>query len=84
MKLTPQKDILKIEVSDNGIGIRQKHINHLFDRFYRVESSRTRNKGGSGLGLSIVKHIITGHQQSIFVESEQGVGSSFVFSLKLV
>ena len=46
-----------VEVADDGIGIQAKHLSHLFDRFYRVEKSRTRGRGGSGLGLSIVKHL---------------------------
>ena len=55
---------IKIDISDNGIGIDSKHINHLFDRFYRVDPSRSRRLGGSGLGLSIVKHIIEAHKQT--------------------
>ncbi len=70
-----------VEVSDNGIGIENKHINHLFDRFYRVDPSRSRMLGGSGLGLSIVKHIIEAHQQTIKVTSTPGEGSVFSFTL---
>lgn len=72
-----------IEISDNGIGIESKHVNHLFDRFYRVDPSRSRMLGGSGLGLSIVKHIIEAHQQTIKVTSTHGEGSSFSFTLKM-
>jgi two-component system phosphate regulon sensor histidine kinase PhoR len=72
---------LDVTVSDNGIGIQEKDLNHLFDRFYRVDSSRARNKGGSGLGLSIVKHVIVGHNQSIHVKSKQDEGSEFLFTL---
>jgi two-component system phosphate regulon sensor histidine kinase PhoR len=74
------KQIL-IEVSDNGIGIEEKHLKFLFDRFYRVDKSRSRSSGGSGLGLSIVKHILEGHQQSINIRSTPGVGSTFGFTL---
>lgn len=70
-----------IEISDNGIGIENKHINHLFDRFYRVDPSRSRMLGGSGLGLSIVKHIIEAHKQTIKVTSTPGKGSIFSFTL---
>ena len=69
------------EVSDSGNGIEQKHLNKIFDRFYRVDSSRDREKGGSGLGLSIVKHIIEAHGHSINVRSTIGEGSTFSFTL---
>lgn len=71
-----------VEVADNGIGIEQKHLNHLFDRFYRVDKSRSREVGGSGLGLSIVKHIIEAHDQTINVRSTPGLGSTFGFTLE--
>lgn len=75
------KNIL-VEVADNGIGIPKGHLNHVFDRFYRVDKSRSREMGGSGLGLSIVKHIIEAHQQSINVRSTPDLGSTFGFTLK--
>jgi two-component system, OmpR family, phosphate regulon sensor histidine kinase PhoR len=71
-----------IEVSDNGIGIEEKFLPRLFERFYRVDKSRSRNQGGSGLGLAIVKHIIESHHQTINVRSAPGVGSTFSFTLK--
>ncbi len=71
-----------IEVSDNGIGIDQKHLPRLFERFYRVDKSRARHEGGTGLGLAIVKHIIEAHGQTINVRSTPGVGSTFGFTLK--
>ncbi len=77
------KDLL-IEVSDNGQGIEEKHLKHLFDRFYRVDKSRSRREGGSGLGLSIVKHIIEAHGQSINVRSTVDKGSTFGFTLRKV
>ncbi len=70
-----------VEVSDNGIGIEPKHLRHLFDRFYRVDKSRSRNEGGSGLGLSIVKHILEAHNEPINVRSTPGLGSTFGFTL---
>lgn len=71
-----------IEVADNGIGIPERHLNHVFDRFYRVDKHRSRTAGGSGLGLSIVKHILEGHQQTINVRSTEGLGSTFGFTLE--
>jgi two-component system, OmpR family, phosphate regulon sensor histidine kinase PhoR len=70
-----------IEVTDNGLGIAQSHLKHIFDRFYRVEKGRSRENGGSGLGLSIVKHIIEAHNQTINVRSKEGFGSTFGFTL---
>jgi len=74
-------DYVLVEVSDNGIGIESKHLNHVFDRFYRVDKSRSRDQGGSGLGLSIVKHIMEAHKQTITVRSTVNVGSTFGFTL---
>lgn len=71
-----------IDVSDDGIGISKKDISHIFERFYRGDKSRSKEFGGSGLGLSIVKHIIDSHKQKIIVNSELGKGSTFTFSLK--
>lgn len=76
------EDKYLIEVSDNGYGIPEKDLSRVFERFYRVDKSRTRDAGGSGLGLSIVKHIIDAHKQSINVRSTEGVGSAFSFTLK--
>lgn len=76
-----EKQIL-VEVADNGSGISKEHIPHLFDRFYRVEKSRSRNAGGTGLGLAIVKHIVEAHQQTIHVRSTLAMGSTFGFTLE--
>lgn len=65
------------EVSDNGIGIAQKHIDHLTERFYRVNKSRSRKSGGSGLGLSIVKHALAQHHGELTINSTLGHGSRF-------
>jgi two-component system phosphate regulon sensor histidine kinase PhoR len=70
-----------IEVEDNGPGIGKEHIPRLFERFYRVDKSRSRHQGGTGLGLAICKHIIEGHEQSMNVRSEVGKGSVFSFTL---
>jgi len=72
---------LLVEVSDNGMGIDETHLKHLFDRFYRVNGSRSRAEGGSGLGLSIVKHILEAHGEKIFVRSTPNVGTTFGFTL---
>ncbi len=71
-----------IEIADNGIGIEESHLVHLFERFYRVDKGRSRNRGGTGLGLSIVKHIIEAHEQTINVRSLPKVGSTFGFTLE--
>lgn len=71
-----------VEIADNGIGIPKQHLPHVFDRFYRVDKSRSRDRGGSGLGLSIVKHIVEAHQQTINVRSTEALGSTFGFTLE--
>lgn len=73
-----------VKITDDGEGIKASHIPRLFERFYRVDQSRSREQGGSGLGLSIVKHIIEAHNQQVFVESEYGNGSTFSFTLEKV
>ncbi|MDC0910299.1 ATP-binding protein, partial [Flavobacteriaceae bacterium] len=74
-------DKLIIRITDNGEGIQKEHISRLFERFYRVDQSGSRKQGGSGLGLSIVKHIIDAHNENIYVESKFGIGSEFSFTL---
>ena len=71
-----------IKVNDNGEGIKQQHLPRLFERFYRVDQSRSREQGGSGLGLSIVKHIIEAHDETILLKSTYGEGSEFSFTLE--
>ena len=71
-----------IKVIDNGEGIKQEHIPRLFERFYRVDQSRSREQGGSGLGLSIVKHIIEAHNETMLINSTFKEGSEFSFTLK--
>jgi len=73
---------LLIEVTDNGIGVDSKDISRLFERFFRVDKSRSREQGGSGLGLAIVKHILEAHKQTINVRSTIGVGTTFAFTLQ--
>jgi two-component system phosphate regulon sensor histidine kinase PhoR len=76
------KNKLIIRVTDNGEGIKEDHLTRLFERFYRVDKSGSRQEGGSGLGLSIVKHIIDAHNEKIYVESQFGIGSEFSFTLE--
>jgi two-component system, OmpR family, phosphate regulon sensor histidine kinase PhoR len=71
-----------IEISDDGAGIAEEHLNRIFERFYRTDLARSRKVGGSGLGLSICKHIIEAHGQTIHVRSKIDVGSTFGFTLQ--
>lgn len=71
-----------IRVTDNGDGIEKENIERIFERFYRVDKSGSRKVGGSGLGLSIVKHIVDAHGEKIYVESQLGIGSEFSFTLE--
>jgi two-component system phosphate regulon sensor histidine kinase PhoR len=70
-----------VEVADDGPGIAPEHLPRLFERFYRVGKSRARHEGGSGLGLSIVKHIVEAHGGTIAVKSTEGEGTTFSFTL---
>ncbi|MDX9810486.1 MAG: ATP-binding protein, partial [Sphaerochaetaceae bacterium] len=70
-----------ISVSDFGCGIPKEAQERIFERFYRVDTARSRRQGGTGLGLSIVKHIVQVHNGSVSVESEVGVGSTFTITL---
>lgn len=76
------KNKVIVRITDNGEGIAKANLARVFERFYRVDKSGSRKEGGSGLGLSIVKHIIEAHDEKIYVESELGVGSEFSFSLE--
>jgi len=73
-----------VEVTDDGMGIEEKNLPRVFERFYRTDKSRSRKIGGSGLGLAIVKHIIEAHEQTINVRSTEGMGTTFAFTLEKV
>lgn len=77
-------DQVCISVTDTGIGIPEEHRDRLFDRFYRTDKARSRDKGGTGLGLAVVRSILESHGSSIHVESIPGKGSRFWFHLPLV
>ncbi|OEF96607.1 sensor histidine kinase [Desulfuribacillus alkaliarsenatis] len=73
---------LRINISDNGIGIKPEHLEQIFEKFYRVETSRSRELGGAGIGLSIVKRIIELHNWDIDVKSQYGKGTTFIITIR--
>ena len=77
-------DEIVVSIIDHGIGIDSDKIDRIFERFYRVDSDRSRSSGGTGLGLSIVKHILLAHGTSIEVKSKLSIGSTFSFSLPIL
>ena len=81
VRLTESDDKVIVDVEDNGIGIEKVHLPRLFERFYRVDKSRSRDQGGTGLGLAIVKHILEALGEGVQVDSEVGKGTRITFSL---
>jgi histidine kinase len=76
---------VQLTVSDTGVGILPEHLPHLFERFYRVDKSRTRSSGGTGIGLTIVRHLVHAHGGEIWAESAgPGMGSAFHLTLPAV
>ena len=84
ISLKKQKENISISISDNGLGIREKDLQYIFDRFYRVDESRNIDTGGTGLGLSIVKSIVEAHNGSIKVISKYGEGTKFIILLPIL
>jgi signal transduction histidine kinase len=74
-------DRIALRVHDNGLGIDQSDLPHIFERFYRADKARTRSSGGTGLGLAITREIIARHHGTIEVESALGKGSTFTITL---
>lgn len=79
-----EDDKVRITVKDTGIGIPKKDVPRIFERFYRVDKARSRSSGGTGLGLSIVKHLVELHRGTIKVESDVGVGTSFMIEIPVI
>lgn len=84
IRIFPLFEQVLVEITDNGGGIEEKNLNRVFERFFRIDKSRSREIGGSGLGLAIVKHIIEAHQQNVNVRSTEGIGTTFGFTLQKV
>ena len=76
-------NLAEISISDQGLGIPEKDLERIFERFYRVDPARSRATGGTGLGLSIVKHVVTNHGGDISVWSVEGSGSTFTIRLPM-
>ena len=75
VQVATREEQIMLKVKDNGIGIPFEHQDRIFERFYRVDKSRSKQTGGTGLGLAIVKHIIARHHASLELDSEVGVGT---------
>ena len=83
-QLRSQNGTIFVSVKDHGIGIPKKELNKIWERFYKSDLSRGKDKKGTGLGLSIVKEVIQAHDEHINVISTEGVGTEFIFSLTKV
>ncbi|MDX1592355.1 MAG: HAMP domain-containing sensor histidine kinase, partial [Balneolaceae bacterium] len=81
IQVSREDENVVVAIQDTGIGISRNHLERLFDRFYRTDKARSRDKGGTGLGLAVVKSILNAHGTDIHVESEAGTGTNFSFVL---
>ena len=84
VRLYQSQDTLKLEVADTGIGIASEHLVRIFERFYQVDGSATRQYGGMGLGLALVKSIVEAHGGQVMVASQAGRGTTFTVSLPII
>ena len=82
MEVKDVGDFIQVELGDNGKGIAAKDLPYIFDRFYRTDASRNSSKGGSGIGLSIVKKIVEEHGGNIWATSEEGAGTTMYFVIR--
>ena len=82
INLTEKKEEAQIEIQDNGLGIPEKSLNNIFERFYKADKARSNHSSGTGLGLYIAKKIVTSHEGRIWAKSQQGKGTSIFFTLK--
>ncbi len=82
IRVLDEQDSVRVEIEDNGKGIAQRDLPNIFDRFYRADSSRNSAKGGSGIGLSIVKKIIEDHGGYIWATSQEGAWTRMQFVLR--
>ena len=82
MEVKDVGDFIQVEMGDNGKGIAAKDLPYIFDRFYRTDASRNSSKGGSGIGLSIVKKIVEEHGGNIWATSEEGTGTTMYFVIR--
>ena len=82
VQIEKQKERVNLIVSDTGIGISAEHQDRIFERFYRVDKSRSKETGGTGLGLAIVKHIVAQHDAKLFLESTPGEGTKITISFR--
>ncbi|MEP4378010.1 MAG: phosphate regulon sensor histidine kinase PhoR [Alphaproteobacteria bacterium] len=83
VEATVRNDVVSVSIVDQGDGISREHISRLTERFYRVDTARSRELGGTGLGLAIVKHIANRHRGELTIQSEPGVGSTFTVTLQI-
>jgi histidine kinase len=84
IQVTPSDYFAQVEIRDSGIGIPPEHLPHIFERFYRVDKSRTRRSGGTGIGLTIARHLVYAHGGEIWAESGGiGHGARFYFTLPM-